>query len=118
MYKICTAGFLFCVIFVLFAGCFALPLEDTVPPPPVSPLPQARMLRTTTVTRGDVIRSVNSSALYVPAREERLFFSVADLRVSGVYAEVGDNVQAGDLIATAKKFNTDITKCYNEAWKE
>ena len=90
-------GFLFFLF--LFTGCMFLPVEEAAPPPPIAPMPQARLLRTAPVGRGDVIRSTNVTAVYVPAREERLFFTMADVRVEGVFVNTGDYVQEGDLIA-------------------
>jgi len=85
---------------ILVTGCFALPVEDPIPPPPIARVPQARPLRTQVVRRGDVYRYTNVPAIYVQTREERLSFSLEGLRVQGIYVNAGDYVQEGDILAT------------------
>jgi len=87
-------------ILLFLTGCFALPVEDPVPASPVVAMPQARAVRTASVAYGDVVRYFNVRAFHVPTREERLSFSVAGLRIDGIYVDRGDYVQAGDIVAS------------------
>jgi len=92
--------FAYCIFLLLFlSACFALPIEDPVLPMPVTQAPTARPLRTFTVTRGDVRLYSNLSAFNVPTREERLSFAVDGFTVLGIFVDVGDVVQKGDIIA-------------------
>ena len=86
-------------LLVLLTGCFAFPLEDPVLPPPITPPRDPRPYRTGIVARGDVFNATNPVAIYIPARVERVFFSVPGHFIKGVYVSVGDVVQAGDIIA-------------------
>jgi len=85
---------------LLLTGCFALPVEDPPLPPPIAQQAEARVLRTVPVTRGDVIRDTSLTANYVPARENRLTFTIAGLRFRGVYVASGDFVYEGEIIAS------------------
>ena len=90
----------------LITGCFALPVEDPVPPAPIAPVTEARLFRTIPVIRGDVVRYINAMAVYVPGREERHNFDINGLLFRGIYVNVGDYVQQGDVLASL--YNPDI----------
>ena len=90
-----------CIILVLFlSSCFVLPVEDAVIPSPVVQMPEARTLRTVPVMRGDVVMHTTPTVSYLPAREEQLIFSIGGHRIEGIYFDIGDTVQAGDIIAS------------------
>ena len=91
---------LFLCIILFLSGCFVLPVEDPVMPPPVAQMPEARTLRTVPVMRGDVVRDAAPVALYVPASAEQFRFSLAGYRIEGIYVDIGDYVQAGDILAS------------------
>jgi len=84
---------------LLLTGCFALPVEEPVLPPPISAVPETRTLRTFEVGRGDVLLSSNPGTQYVPVRQEAMHFTVAGRRIRGVFVSVGDEVMAGDVLA-------------------
>jgi len=84
---------------LLLTGCFALPVEEAVLPPPAVQVPEIRTMRTIEVVRGDVVSSIQPSTTYLPVRQEDLFFSVAGRRIRGIYVNIGDEVEAGDLLA-------------------
>ena len=87
--------------FMLFlSACFVLPVEDPMIPPPVVQMPEAMTLRTVPVMRGDVVRHTNPMASYVPAREEQFRFSLGGYRIQGIYVNIGDYIQTGDIIAS------------------
>ena len=92
--------FLLLLSILLLVSCFAMPVEEPVPPPPVAYTPTVRALRTAQVMRGDVMLTTNVAAFYVPAVEERLRFECRDYRIEGIFVEVGSYVQEGDLIAS------------------
>jgi len=83
----------------IFTGCFALPQEETLPPPPVMRTPEARPPRTFLVQRGDVELFVSPRATYLPLQEETLYFTVANQWIRGVFVRFGDKVQEGDILA-------------------
>ena len=94
---------LFCALILLgvfsLTGCFALPVEEAPLPPPITAVPEARTMRTYTVTRGDVVLSSNPSTTFVPAQQEAMHFTVAGRRIRGVFVSIGDEVKAGDILA-------------------
>ena len=88
-----------CIILMFLTGCFALPVEEEVLPPPVANMPEARPIRAVPVAREDVILSINVRAGYIPAQQETLHFTVAGQRIRGVFVSVGDMVEEGDIVA-------------------
>ena len=94
---------LFCALILLgvfsFTGCFALPTEEEPLPPPITAVPEARVLRTLEVERGDVVLSSSPSTMFIPAQQEVMHFTVAGRRIRGVFVSLGDEVQAGDILA-------------------
>jgi macrolide-specific efflux system membrane fusion protein len=77
------------------------------------------MYRTVEVRRGDVIRYVNITANYVPAQEESLAFEIGDEYIHAVYVDIGDNVQAGDIVAELDRtyFQNELERlAREESW--
>ena len=99
MGKAVQLSIVFCSLLVLLTGCFALPVEEEVLPPPAAIMPEARPLRTTSVTRDDVVLFVNVRAEYIPAQQETVHFGIAGQRIRGVPVSVGDFVNEGDVVA-------------------
>jgi len=93
---------LFVAIFCLiaFSACFALPQEAPLPAPPRLAVPVVVYFATIPVTRGDVELSANPSAVYVPAMVETVQFPRSDVPIGGIFVSVGDEVAAGDIIAS------------------
>ena len=93
-----------CMLFLaglfLLTGCFALPVEDPVPPPPIARVPEPRALRTQVVRRGDVYRYAQVTAFYVQTREDRLSFPLTGHLVQDIFVNIGDSVQEGDILAS------------------
>jgi len=113
--------FIVCLLCLfLLSGCMALlPVEDEVLPPLTQQPPPMRPFRTALVTRGDVMHYSNPMATHVPAQEEELFFSTPNLYVRGIYVQVGDVVQVGDLVAELYMPNIQnrlITALQDEEW--
>lgn len=90
----------------LFSGCFALPVEEDYVPPAVFTLREPRPWRTAAVTRGDVEVFTTITATHQPAREEVIFFPEVGVLVTGIYVSVGDEVSAGDIIASLDRRTT------------
>ena len=86
-------------LLVFLTGCFAMPVEAPILPPPVISVPVVPTFSTTPVARGNVQMERTQMALYMPVREERLTFDVADVPILGIFVAHGDTVQAGDIIA-------------------
>jgi multidrug efflux pump subunit AcrA (membrane-fusion protein) len=84
---------------ILFTSCFTLPVEETVPPPPFLHTPGSAAFRTVEVRRGTVRRFIDMTANYVPAQEEALSFAIGGEYISAVYVDIGDIVEAGDILA-------------------
>ena len=101
------ALFLFAGLLLFLSGCFAMPVEDPVLPPPAVYVPQGRDLRTVQVTRGTVERFNTMTAFHVPSREHRLRFDLDGVRIGGIYVSIGDHVEEGDIIASL--YRPDIT---------
>jgi len=91
----------------LVTGCFAMPVEEPVLPPPIRTAPEPPPIRTTVVERGDVVRFSTPQATYMPVRTETLRFSVADRLIRGIYAGVGDHVREGDILAELEDQNIE-----------
>jgi multidrug efflux pump subunit AcrA (membrane-fusion protein) len=94
-------AFLYILLLAGLAGCFVMPVEDPVPPPPITPVPVPRVLRTVEAARGDVLAYANLFVRLVPAQEERLLFpQQPNTRISGIYVQAGDTVMPGDIVAS------------------
>jgi len=94
-------SFFFCLLLLplLLTGCFALPAEAPVLPPPIITQPVERTFYTVPVSRGDIRLEANPFALYMPARIESQRFAVDDIPLLGIFVSVGDEVLEGDIIA-------------------
>jgi len=84
----------------LLVGCFALPMEGSYIQPATFDLPDFPAWRTSEVRRGNVEVFSTLTARHDPALEERLFFPVAGVLITGVYVSVRDEVREGDIIAS------------------
>jgi multidrug efflux pump subunit AcrA (membrane-fusion protein) len=85
--------------FLFLSGCALLPAEEAPAVVPALVPSQIRAYQTAEVVRGDIQRFTNLVAVNVPAREERLYFSVDGWTVLAVNVSLGDEVTAGDIIA-------------------
>jgi multidrug efflux pump subunit AcrA (membrane-fusion protein) len=75
-------------------------VEEDYIPPAFFNLPEAPPWHTVEVIRGDVELFSVVTARHQPAREEVLRFPAAGALITGVYVNVGDEVKAGDIIAS------------------
>ena len=102
MKKIYLLFLLLSLLALSLAGCFALPVEEPLPPPPLMrSLPDVPLVRTMAVARGDVSLYSNVRADFVPVREEGQWFPTWGMRLTGIYVVAGDHVQAGDILAAS-----------------
>ena len=83
----------------LLTGCFALPVEAPMLPPPAFAQPVEHEFYTVPVMRGNIELEANPFAVYRPARTERHRFVPDDIPVLGIFVSVGDEVLQGDIIA-------------------
>ncbi|MCL2202290.1 MAG: hypothetical protein FWB75_10045, partial [Oscillospiraceae bacterium] len=58
------------VVTVVISGCFALPVEPPVLPPPTITVPEPREFETVQVSVGDIRLEDSPFALYLPSRIE------------------------------------------------
>jgi multidrug efflux pump subunit AcrA (membrane-fusion protein) len=71
------------------------------------------------VRRGDVVLYRDMTAVYVPAQEESLSFGIADELISAVHVDIGDTVQAGDIVAELDRthYQNELERVSrDEAW--
>jgi len=85
--------------FFVLGACFALPVEEPVLPPPTVQAFQPSEHVTMTLTRGNLYRYRNLNISIVPAVEVTLNFQVPDIYIQAIHVSVGDEVQAGDIVA-------------------
>ena len=85
---------------LFLAACFALPEEPPAVLPPRFTPPEPREIWTTPASRGDVRAYIQAQAQYVLAREVSLSFDETGIPIRNIYAQVGDVVSAGDIIAS------------------
>jgi len=85
---------------IFLAGCFALPVEEEMPPLPMLAVTDPIEWRTAAVSRGDVMLDINLTARYIPVRQERVTFSKAGYIVEGVFVSEGDMVYEGQILAS------------------
>jgi multidrug efflux pump subunit AcrA (membrane-fusion protein) len=81
----------------LLAGCFAMPLDEAVPPP-LFVMPPFPPWETVEVKRGDIDLHIHMRAQFIMPNEDNLFFPVSGLEIAGVYAARGDKVEEGTLL--------------------
>jgi len=92
-----------CVMLMMagsLTACLTLPTEAEMVPPPVFALVPPREWFPREVQRGDVRYFAGFQATAVPARQEHVRFTVANVRVEAIHVYEGDEVREGDIIAT------------------
>jgi len=85
--------------FFVLTACFALPVEEPVLPPPIVQAFQPSAHDAITLTRGNLYRYRNLNVSIVPAMEVTLSFLVPDVYIHAIHVSVGDEVQAGEIVA-------------------
>lgn len=80
-------------------ACGLLPAEESVPVTPVIYDYERQEYEQTEVLRGDLIDSMTVRCKYVPAKEETLSFAMGGAFLDQVYVNLGEHVQAGQLLA-------------------
>ena len=84
----------------IFTSCFALPEEPPAFAMPAFDPPPAREFRTMQVSRGDVRNETRVVTQYTLVTEVSLNFEEGGHPIIGIFVQVGDYVQAGDLLAS------------------
>ncbi len=85
-------------VLISFSGCFFLPREQEMLPPPLVE-PQQAQYRSVEVQRGDIERSVRVVGNLVSTRQSQLSFPERGGYLKGLYVRVGDQVRPGQLLA-------------------
>jgi len=85
---------------LFLTACFALPIEEAFPPPPIFTLEEPPPWRIIPAARGDVHLFSTIPFIRRPASVENLSFSIEGLLITGLYVTLGESVSPGDLIAS------------------
>jgi len=116
IFSICLA-ICYLSLALFLTACFALPVEEPVLPPPVVEIPDVRPIRTLAVERGNVLLFVNPPTTHLPLRQQSMHFSVGGQRIRGVFVDVGDEVQTGDILAELERPYI-LTQLEDAQWEE
>lgn len=84
---------------LLFSACGMFPAEEELPAAPVIRSYESVEYTFATVVRGDMVKTVNVSCEYVPAKKENFCFSLGGERIDQVFVTEGEAVSQGDLLA-------------------
>ncbi len=90
---------------MLCCSCQLLPVEEELPAAPVIRAYEAKEYKLTTVMRGDIQLTENVSCTFKPANKESLYFALAGEVVEGLYAQKGQEVRKGELLAELESGN-------------
>jgi len=101
---------------ILCAGCGFLPVEEETLAPPVIKSYESARYSTFKVTRGNIAQWKTVRFTYVPTYTETLSFRESDVYFDETFAEEGDFVKTGDIIATldCAELNESITDIENQ----
>jgi hypothetical protein len=103
MYMKTAKGFVLVLLLLsagIFSGCFALPVEEESYTPSFFQLTPPPPWRTVEVRRGTVELFTSLVAAHEPAQQEILRFDVGGVAITGLYVNLGDEVEEGDIIAS------------------
>jgi len=92
-------------ILLVLSGCYLLPPEEEVLPPPLVRQPVVRH-NTIEVNRGDIEHVIRGAATFVSIEQEALFFTEKGGRLEGIHISPGMDVKEGALVAELE--NDDI----------
>ena len=81
------------------SGCQLIPVEEELPVAPVVKTYQGVEHDQVVVTRGDLIATSVVQCKYQALEKENLSFRLGGEYIEGIYVEVGQEVQAGELLA-------------------
>lgn len=86
-------------------SCQLMPVEEELPAAPVIRAYEAKEYKLTTVMRGDIALTEIVTCTYNPANRESLAFVIGGELIKNMYAEKGDVVTAGTLLAELESGN-------------
>ncbi len=84
---------------ILMTSCGIMPAEEQLPSAPISKEVKEIEHVMTLVQRGDLEVVDKLRCTYKPEKSEKLAFEVGGEYIATIYAETGDSVEAGELIA-------------------
>ena len=90
----------------MLSACQLLPAEETLPPMPVIHAYEVEEHELVTVMRGDLVSTASVNLTYGLAKQQNLSFSVGGLYIDTVFVSNGQQINAGDVLATLEQ--TDI----------
>jgi len=87
------------IVLPLLAGCFMLPAETPLMPPPTIARPAEWPFVTVPVLRGDIKLEASPVVMYLPSRVIGHQFTENGIPLLGIFVAFGDEVSEGDIIA-------------------
>ena len=106
------------VLFALLSGCSLLPKEKQRPQAPLLEQGQQASYTYVTVSRGTVTLRCETKAVYSAARSEQLQFADPSLPLEAVLVQLGDEVQAGQLLAAQESEELEQTLADQQTQQE
>ena len=100
---LCLAGLTAVMLSAMCSGCALFPEEEVYPTAPVIQAYEEVTYKQTPVIRGDMTLEEAVICKYVSAQEETLRFMVGDEYIDGVYVVAGQEVKAGDILASLEE---------------
>lgn len=94
-------GVLLLFITIIASGCAMLPQEEEILAPPLVK-PEEEVFELYTVTRKDIYRLVQATGALISSETQTVFFENHGVRLYDILVEPGDNVAAGDLLASGE----------------
>lgn len=103
MERKCLQVLTLCAAVLMLGGCQLMPAEESLPPTPVIYSYEKEEYQMATVMRGDMALTSTARCTYDLTREEVLSFSLGGLLIDSVLVTEGQEVKAGDLLATLEQ---------------
>ncbi|WP_167747077.1 efflux RND transporter periplasmic adaptor subunit [Cohnella luojiensis] len=91
----------------LLAGCSLLPQEEELEKPPMIRAPKISQKPEYPVKRGTLETKVNGSGKLMSEKEENLFFTEDNRRITDVHVKAGDKVEKGQVLAELDTGDTE-----------
>lgn len=95
----------FMIVPLVFTSCQLMPEEEVLPAVPVVRSYEVQEYEWSTVMRGDLVSSKNVRCTYMPAKEEKLSFSLGGVYIDKIHVSQGQQVEAGQVLAELEQEN-------------
>lgn len=107
MHRKCLLAALLTLALASLSSCALLPEEETLRTAPVIRSYQPPVYKLAQVERGDLVEVTKITCRYVPVQTERLSFALGGEYVDKLFVQVGDTVEAGQLVAQLQLGNLE-----------